>query len=83
MGDMLFTKPILSALGQQPDVIEHANEFILAGLLSVYLEGMFDLEKRFLNCLKTTWVPMIANVGANLLHILWCHIFVTVWGWDV
>ena len=44
---------------------------------------MFDLEKRFLNCLKTTWVPMIANVGANLLHILWCHIFVTVWGWDV
>ena len=80
---MFFTKPILSALGQQEEVIEHANSFILSSLASVYLLGMYDLEKRFLNCLRTTWVPMVACVGANLLHILWCHIFVTVLGWDL
>ena len=26
---------------------------------------------------------MIANFGATALHILWCHIFVSVWGWDI
>ena len=57
---LLFTKPILSAMGQQEDVIEHANTYVLANLLSVYLLAMFDLTKRFLNCLKTTWVPMLA-----------------------
>ena len=57
---LLFTKPILGALGQQEEVIEHAYTYVISNLLSVYLLGMFDLTKRFLNCLKTTWVPMIA-----------------------
>ena len=57
---LLFTKPILGALGQQEEVIEHAYTYVISNLLSVYLLGMFDLTKRFLNCLKTTWVPMVA-----------------------
>ena len=57
---LLFTKPILRALGQQEEVIDHAHTYVVSNLLSVYFLGMFDLTKRFLNCLKTTWVPMVA-----------------------
>ena len=45
--------------------------------------GMFDLTKRFLNCMKTTWVPMIAQVAATFLHIYWCHLFVEQKEWDI
>lgn len=44
---------------------------------------MFDVTKRFLNCLKISWVPMIAQVGATFLHILWCHIFVVKLDWGL
>ena len=80
---LLFTKPILGILGQQEEVIVHANTYVIDNLLSVYLMGMYDLNKRFLNCLKTTWVPMISQVLATLLHIFWCHLFVTVFEWDL
>ena len=56
---LIFTKPLLSALGQQEEVVEHASSYVVNNLLSVYLLGMFDLNKRFLSCLKTTWVPML------------------------
>ena len=33
------------------------------------------MKKRFLNCMNITWVPMLAQVVAALLHVLWCYIF--------
>ena len=83
MAILLFAKPILRTFGQQEEVIEHANTYLLDNLFSVYLMGMYDLNKRFLNCLKTTWIPMITQVLTTLLHIFWCHLFVTVYGWDL
>lgn len=38
---------------------------------------MFDLKKRYLNCLDVAWVPMLAQIGASLLHLFWCWLFVT------
>ena len=57
---LLFTKPILSALVQDDEVSEYARQYVFVNLPGVYFLGMFDLTKRFLNCMKTTWVPMIA-----------------------
>jgi len=36
---------------------------------------MFDLNKRWLNCMKITWVPMLAQALGTLIHIGWCHLF--------
>lgn len=80
---LIFTKPLLGLLGQDAAVIEHANTFILAAMPSVYFWSQNDLLKRFLSCLNTTWVPMIAQVVASCLHILWCELFVVKWGWDL
>ena len=80
---LLLTRPILRALGQEPAVVEYAYTYVLINLCSVYFLGMYDLTKRFLNCLKETWVPMAAQMTATILHIYWCHLFVNVLGWDI
>ena len=44
---------------------------------------MFDLTRRFLNCFKTTWVPMFCQVIIIALHLFWCHLFVHRFQWDL
>ena len=44
---------------------------------------MFDLKKRFLNCMEISWVPMLAQMGATLLHFLWLYLFVIKWQLEV
>ena len=50
--------------------------YILVNLPGVYFFAQFDVTKKLLNCLKNTWVPMIVQVGANILHVAWCEILV-------
>lgn len=80
---LCFTKQILRGLGQEEAVIAHAHEYVLLCLPGAYMLSMFDLTKRFLNCLKFSWVPMIAQVSATLLHIFWCNLFVVQLGWGL
>ena len=44
---------------------------------------MFDMKKRFLNCLNITWVPMGARVVATLFHILWCYLFTEIFEFQI
>ena len=37
---------------------------------------MFDLKKRFLNCMRVGWLPLAAQLLATVLHPLWCYLFV-------
>lgn len=73
---MIFMEPILRALGQDEKVIENALTYIYYNLPGAYFAGMFDLQKRFLNCFKMTWIPMIIAVLATCIHLLWCKLFV-------
>ena len=52
-------------------------------LPAVYFYSMFDLTKRFLNCMNVTWVPMTATVFATILHPFWCYLFVNILGMDI
>ena len=78
-----MTKPILRGLGQDESVIGYAHTYVMVSLPGAYFLSMFDATKRFLNCLKISWVPMIAQVGATLLHVVWCHIFVVRLDWGL
>lgn len=72
-----FARPILRGLGQDPLVVEEAYGYIIICLPGVWLQGLFDLKKRFLNCMTISWIPMLAMIGATVLHVLWCFLFVT------
>ena len=40
--------------------------------------SMFDLPRRYLNCLKvTSIVPILSQVLITVLHIFLCHLFMT------
>lgn len=80
---LLFSKQFLTAFNQQPEVIQYAHEYVNICLLGIYLRTMFDMKKRFLNCMSITWVPMFAQVVATLFHILWCYLFAEVFDFGV
>ena len=64
-------------------MVAYAQKYINVNLVSVYFYGMYDLQKRFLNCLNISWVPMIVQVCASFLHIFWCYFFVEVYQMDI
>ena len=57
---LCFSKEILTAIRQEPEVIEHTHKYILICLPGIYLRSMFDMKKRFLNCLNVVQVPTLA-----------------------
>ena len=73
---MCFSRNILTFLGQDPEVVEYARYYILVCLPGVYFEIMFDLKKRYLNCMSIAWMPMLVQMCGTLLHVVWCYLFV-------
>ena len=70
-----FSSTIFHWFGQDPEVCLQAQRYIVRAMLGMYFQGLYDLNKRWLNCLKITWVPMIAQTCGTLIHIGWCHLF--------
>ena len=80
---LLFSEQILVGIGQDPLVSAHVQEFIMYTLPALYCYCMFDLTKRFLNCMTISWVPMTAQIVATVLHPFWCYYFVIVRKLDI
>ena len=78
-----FSDTLLIWLGQDDLVVHHASNYIVMTLPAVYFYSMFDLTKRFLNCMNVAWVPMTATVIATILHPFWCYLFVIILGMDI
>ena len=52
-------------------------------LPAFYMNALFQLNLRWLNCLRHMHIPMtVALIGAPL-HFFLCHLFVDVWQLDV
>ena len=80
---LLYSEPILLKLGQDPESSHYAHKYIVATIPGLYFFALFDMQKRFLNCMQLTQVAMIAQITSTLFHVVWCYIFVTVMGFDV
>ena len=73
---LCLVSPLLGALGKSPELIEYSQTYISVNLPGVFFLGLFDLERRFLNCAKSSWAPMIVQAFVTFLHLYWCQIFV-------
>ena len=49
----------------------------------IYVNGLYDLNARWLNNMRITWVPMVAPVIATFIHIGLCILFVSVWDFGI
>lgn len=75
---ILFSEQILVLLGQDPQVSSYAHQYNIVFLPAIYLLGLIDQQKKFLNSLQKNFVPsVISSIGA-VMHIGWCYLFVDV-----
>ena len=72
----IFAEQILLALGQDAMVSHLAHGYIQLFLPGLFFFGQFDLLKRFLAAMRITFVPMIAQLIATMLHVPLCFLFV-------
>ena len=76
MVPLFFGERILLALGQDPDVARWTQVLLYYKIPSMLIYGQFDLYKRWLACMRITFVPMIAMIVAVTLHLPFCFLFV-------
>ena len=48
---LLFSETVLLKLGQDPDTSHYASKIIITSIPGLYFGQLFDMQKRFLNCM--------------------------------
>ena len=80
---LCFTESFLILLNQDSEVAKYAQAYALICLPGIYFQVMFNLKKRYLNCMWIAWVPMLTQIGSNPLHIFLCWLFVSHLGYGI
>lgn len=70
------TENILLALNQESRVAGFAQSYVMAFLPGLYLQGLADLQRRFLNGFGKNNIPFICTAIGVGFHSLWSEIFV-------
>ena len=73
---LLFTQPILEAIGQEEAVASYAGNYVVASLPNLYIVAILDMTKRWLGAMRVTWITMVGQVIATCLHFAWLQLFV-------
>ncbi|KAF4649326.1 hypothetical protein FOL47_002178, partial [Perkinsus chesapeaki] len=76
-GLLQLTEVLLTLLGQNPIVANHAMRYVNSASIGIWPAIQFDCIMRFLLCYHhphiCTWIYAITSS----LHVLWCYILVT------
>lgn len=67
---------ILVSFGQDEGVAKNAQSYILVLMPKLILYGLFDCQRRWLNCFEYNHVPLQCQGVAVFLHYFWCQLFV-------
>ena len=52
-------------------------------LPAIYIAGLVDAERRFLNCMKRNYATLMIQILGTTFHIFWCYLFVDVYHMDI
>lgn len=72
-----YVEPILVGMGQNPQVAAYTKEYMRAYLPGLYIMGLQNCQKKFLNNLKKVKVPMVSQCVASFLHVFWIYFLVS------
>jgi MATE family multidrug resistance protein len=70
---------ILLLLKQDPRVCSNAQRYIYSYIPALVLNGLNDSQRRFLNMMELTRIPLICQLGGTIIHIAFCLLFFTKW----
>lgn len=66
-------------LGQDAQVAAYAQEYVLAFLPGLYIMGLADCQRRFLNNFGRNFFSFLSGAIGLCLHGIWCYIFLFVY----
>ena len=72
------TSRVLQAIGQDKEVSQNAQEYVIAFTPGLILAGLIDNQRRFLNMVGKSHVPMICQSLGTMLHGFICYYLVWV-----
>ena len=72
----LFTEKLLILANQDPLVARYAQLYLFVSLPKLLLFGLFDCLRRWLNSLGYSKVPLLCQMVAVPLHVVWSYVFV-------
>ena len=72
---LVFGEQILLAIGMDAEVSRLSQIQIWVHMPSTFFYGHYDLQKRWLACMRITFIPMVAMFVAITLHISLCFLF--------
>ena len=76
---LMHAKEILIFLGQNEEVASYAQQYVLAYLPGLYISGLADCQRRFLNNFGRNFFSFLSGLIGLLLHGVWCYIFLFVY----
>lgn len=73
---LLNLESILRALKQDPITSDFAGKFVKIYLPSIFMLGLNDGTRLFLNSFGLSRIPFLVLIVGNVIHIILCQIFV-------
>jgi MATE family multidrug resistance protein len=80
---LMFSKPILLAIGIKDDTASFAQIYINSMIPGLFALGQSDAIRGFLNYLQKSKIPLVVMTITCTLHLVWCYIFVTIMGLEI
>ena len=77
------TQLILELAGQNKEVAKYSATYIMAYLPGLYIQGLIDCQRRFLNSMKKYFNVMLIQGIAVIFHIGISHLFVDKLGYGI
>lgn len=65
----VFSSLILDFVGQNSEVAQIVNDFLICYLPHLLFRSIFDIHRQQLNCYQLSHIPMIAQIVASALHV--------------
>ncbi|KAL8056684.1 hypothetical protein ABFX02_04G135100 [Erythranthe guttata] len=70
------TAPILTLLGQDPDISKEAGHYARFMIPSIFAYGILQCQVKFLQTQNIVFPMMLSSGVTTLLHLFWCWILV-------
>jgi putative MATE family efflux protein len=74
---------IISLFKIEKSALEYCSRFFYPSLLYIMLMIQFTINFRVLSILERSRVCIVTLVITTLMHPLWCHLFINVFGYDL
>jgi MATE family multidrug resistance protein len=72
---LVNTEALLVGLGQNKEVAQYAQQYVMVYLPGLYISGLADCQRRFLNNFGLNVFSFLSGFIGMCLHLIWLYVF--------